>query len=161
MKAQEVAVANETRSETSHLGKSFRFKGEMSGSEDIFIDGQVEGSIHLSSQVVTIGPNGNVNAEIQAREMIVHGKLKGNAQAQDRIEVTRTGSVQGDMSMARISIQDGAFFQGRVDIRVPAAAIPIRTPTPAPVAVGATAATGASAGSSSSSNIQPSLLEKK
>lgn len=157
MNAQEVAVPNESRSESSHLGKSFRFKGELSGTEDIFIDGQVEGSIHLSSQVVTIGPNGNVNAEIQAREMIVHGKLKGNAQAQDRIEVTRTGSVQGDMSMARISIQDGAFFQGRVDIRVPAAAIPIRTP----VAAAATAAAAPVPGGGTSSSLQPSLLEKK
>lgn len=149
-------MPNETRSETSHLGKSFRFKGEMSGTEDIFIDGQVEGSIHLSSQIVTIGPNGNVNAEVQAREMIVHGKLKGNAQAQDRIEVTRTGSVQGDMSMARISIQDGAFFQGRVDIKVPAAAIPIRTPVAVPVAAASAPATVGAAG-----GMQPSLLEKK
>lgn len=136
-------MPNDPRSEASHLGKSFRFKGDITGSEDIYIDGQVEGTIQLPAQSVTVGPNGSVSAHIQARELVVHGKLKGNAQAQDRIEVSRTGSVEGDMSMARISIQDGAFFQGRVDIRAagaPAASAPVRAAAPAPAASAASAA---------------------
>ncbi|MGH9392897.1 MAG: bactofilin family protein [Terriglobales bacterium] len=111
-----MATANPVRLESSHLGKSFRFKGDITGTEDIFIDGEVEGSIQLPGQLVTVGPHGAVNADIQARELVVHGKVKGNAKAHDRIEVSRTGSVLGDLAMSRISIQDGAFIQGRVDI---------------------------------------------
>lgn len=113
-----VATSNPARPETSHLGKSFHFKGDITGTEDIYIDGEVEGTIQLPNQVVTVGPNGTVSAEIHARELVVHGKVRGNTKAQDRIEVSRSGSVLGDMAMARISIQDGAFIQGRVDIRV-------------------------------------------
>ncbi|MGH9412475.1 MAG: bactofilin family protein [Terriglobales bacterium] len=113
-----MATTNPARPESSHLGKSFQFKGDISGTEDIYIDGEVEGTIQLPNQIVTIGPNGSVSADILARELIVHGKVKGNANAQDRIEVGRSGSVLGDMAMARISIQDGAFIQGRVDICV-------------------------------------------
>ncbi|MGN6592229.1 MAG: bactofilin family protein [Terriglobales bacterium] len=113
-----MATSNPARPETSHLGKSFHFKGDITGTEDIYIDGEVEGSIQLPNQVVTVGPNGTVSAEIHARELVVHGKVRGNTKAQDRIEVSRSGSVLGDMAMARISIQDGAFIQGRVDIRV-------------------------------------------
>lgn len=111
-------TSNPTRPESSHLGKSFHFKGDITGTEDIYIDGEVEGTIQLPNQIVTIGPNGSVNADVLARELVVHGKVKGNAKAQDRIEVGRSGSVLGDMAMARISIQDGAFIQGRVDICV-------------------------------------------
>jgi cytoskeletal protein CcmA (bactofilin family) len=120
-----VSTPTSARPESSHLGKSFKFKGDIIGSEDIYIDGEVEGTIQLPNQVVTVGPNGHVHADIQARELLVQGKVKGNAKAQDRIEVARSGSVLGDLSMARISIQDGAFIQGRVDIRTagaPAAA---------------------------------------
>ncbi|MGH9487998.1 MAG: bactofilin family protein [Terriglobales bacterium] len=148
-----MATINPARPESSHLGKSFHFKGDISGTEDIYIDGEVEGTIQLPNQIVTIGPNGAVSADIQARELIVHGKVKGNAKAQDRIEVGRSGSVLGDMAMARISIQDGAFIQGRVDIRVAGAAAPgqpqraeaaaaaaaaAAPPTPVPVPVPAT-----------------------
>lgn len=114
---------NDSRSENSHLGKTIHFKGTISGTEDVSIDGEVEGTIELGSHAVIVGPHGNVSAAVQARELIVHGKLKGNAQARDRIEVSRTGSVLGDLAMARISIEDGAFIQGRVDIRVANAAV--------------------------------------
>lgn len=124
-------TSNPTRSESSHLGKSFHFKGDITGTEDIYIDGEVEGTIQLPNQIVTIGPNGTVNADVLARELVVHGKVKGNAKAQDRIEVGRSGSVLGDMAMARISIQDGAFIQGRVDICVGGNAA---SPVPPPAA---------------------------
>ena len=118
-------MANDTRTEGSHFGKSFRFQGDISGAEDLFVDGTVDGTIQLSGQVVTIGPAGSVNADVQARDLVVHGKLKGNAKASDRIEVSRTGSVLGDLAMARIAIQDGAFIQGRVDIRAVGGAAPL------------------------------------
>ena len=127
-----MAPGTDSRSDSSHLGKSFRFKGDIHGSEDLYIDGQVEGTVQLPGQVVTVGPQGSVSAEVQSRELLVHGKLKGNARAHDRIEVSRTGSVLGDLAMTRISIEEGAFIQGRVDIR-------------AANALGATAPTGAAA----------------
>ncbi|MGH9466019.1 MAG: bactofilin family protein [Terriglobales bacterium] len=159
-----MGTSNLARPESSHLGKSFRFKGDISGTEDIYIDGEVEGTIQLPNQVVTIGPNGNVSAEIQARELVVHGKIKGNAQAQDRIEVGRSGSVLGDLAMARISIQDGAFIQGRVDICVvgkpttaePPAAAPAEPPAE-PVA--STAAAAAGAKPATGPNLQGRLLD--
>ncbi|HEY7856134.1 MAG TPA: polymer-forming cytoskeletal protein [Terriglobales bacterium] len=131
--------------ESSHLGKSFHFKGDISGSEDIFIDGKVEGTIQLPGQIVTVGQNGEVSADIDARELVVHGKLKGNAKASDRIELARTGSVQGDLAMARISIQDGAFMQGRVDIRSGQAA-PAATPPSTASRPAMASATSASSG---------------
>ncbi|MGH9476818.1 MAG: bactofilin family protein [Terriglobales bacterium] len=149
-----MATPNPARPETSHLGKSFHFKGDIVGTEDIYIDGEVEGTIQLPNQIVTIGPNGSVNADIQARELIVHGKVKGNAKAQDRIEVGRSGSVLGDMAMARISIQDGAFIQGRVDIRVAGAAA-AQTSVPPPPAAAAPAASGGS------NPLQGKLLDRR
>lgn len=145
-----MATSSGGRPEGSHLGKTFHFKGDISGGEDIYIDGDVQGTIQLSGQVVTVGAHGTVNAEVQARDLVIHGKLKGNARAQDRIEVTRSGSVLGDLAMARISIQDGAFIQGRVDIHsvasanaaaaaasAPVAARPVPVAAPAPAAAAA------------------------
>jgi cytoskeletal protein CcmA (bactofilin family) len=131
--------------ESSHLGKSFHFKGDISGSEDIYIDGKVEGTIQLPGQIVTVGQHGEVSADIDSRELVIHGKLKGNAKASDRIELARTGSVQGDLAMARISIQDGAFMQGRVDIRSGQTA-PATTPPPTAPRPAIASATTASAG---------------
>lgn len=134
---------NDSRSENSHLGKTIRFNGTISGADDVVIDGEVEGTIQLGAHQVVVGPHGNVAADVQARELVVHGKLKGNAQARDRIEVSRTGSVLGDLAMARISIEDGAFMQGRIDIRAANAAVTAPAPAaPAPVEA-ATAAVGA------------------
>jgi len=144
-----------TRLDSSQIGKTIRFKGNISGTEDIFIDGEVEGSIQLPGQLVTVGPNGAVNADIAARELVVQGKVKGNAKAQDRIEVSRTGSVLGDLAMARISIQDGAFIQGRVDIQAAPAAAPAPRPAPAPVAAAPALAAPAA------QPAQASLLDRK
>lgn len=161
-----MAIDN-ARSEASHLGKTLRFKGDITGSEDIFIDGEVEGKIQFIGQVVTVGPNGNVSAEVQARELVVQGKLKGNCKAQDRIEITRTGSVLGDMAMARISIQDGAFIQGRVDIRSgdatsahsPAPHPPVVRTVPAPS--GGVVAVPVGVATSPTGPQQTSLLDRK
>lgn len=159
-----MATSNSARPETSHLGKSFHFKGDITGTEDIYIDGDVEGTIQLPNQIVTIGPNGTVNAEIQARELVVHGKVKGNAKAQDRIEVGRSGSVLGDMAMARISIQDGAFIQGRVDIRVAGTAAPAAAGTAASAAAAQTASSAPTAPAAATGNTSPlqgKLLDRR
>jgi len=151
-----VAIDNIARSEGSHLGKTIHFKGDISGGDDLSVDGEVQGSIQLPGQIVVVGPHGNLSAEVQAREIVVHGKLKGNAKAQDRIEVSRSGSVLGDLAMSRISIQDGAFIQGRVDIRVAEAAA---APGARPAAVPAVTATPAAAAAAMPQ--QPSFLDRK
>ena len=103
------------------IGKSLIVKGELSGSESLYIDGKVEGAINLPGNRVTIGRNGQVAANISAREIVVLGKVRGNCQAADRIDIRAEGSLTGDVIAARISIEDGAFFKGGIDIRKPGA----------------------------------------
>lgn len=128
-------------SEVATIGKSVVVKGELSGSEDLIVDGEVEGSIALRGQTLTIGPNGRVRANIEARNVIVHGRVNGDIHASERVELRKTASLAGDISTARISIDDGAFFKGGIDIQKPepstkpeakpqatAAAAPVSTP---------------------------------
>ncbi len=103
--------------EIATIGKSVVVKGELSGSEDLIVDGEVEGSITLRGQSLTIGPNGRVRANIEARNVIVHGRLDGNIHASDRVELRKSASLTGDIFTARISIEDGAFFKGGIDIQ--------------------------------------------
>ncbi|HMD16774.1 MAG TPA: polymer-forming cytoskeletal protein [Terriglobales bacterium] len=106
-----------TTSDQATIGKSLVIKGEVTGSESLYIDGRVEGSINLSGNRVTIGRNGVVSANINAREIVVLGKVKGNLTASDRVDIRSDGSLTGDVVAARISIEDGAFFKGGIDIR--------------------------------------------
>ena len=99
------------------IGKSLVIKGEVTGSESLYIDGRVEGSIHLPGNRVTVGRNGQVSASITAREIVVLGKVRGNMTASDRVDIRAEGSLSGDVAAARISIEDGAFFKGGIDIR--------------------------------------------
>jgi cytoskeletal protein CcmA (bactofilin family) len=101
------------------IGKSVVVKGELSGSEDLIVDGEVEGSITLRGQSLTLGPNGRVRANIEARNVIVHGRVDGDIHATDRVELRKSASLTGDISTARISIEDGAFFKGSIDIQKP------------------------------------------
>jgi cytoskeletal protein CcmA (bactofilin family) len=105
--------------EQATIGKSLVVKGEVSGSESLFIDGKVEGSINLPGNRVTVGRNGQVAANVMAREIVVLGKVRGNCQATDRVDIRAEGSLTGDVIAARISIEDGAFFKGGIDIRKP------------------------------------------
>ena len=93
------------------IGKSLVVKGELSGSESLYIDGKVEGAINLPGNRVTVGRNGQVAANITAREVVVLGKVRGNIQASDRVDIRSEGSLTGDVVAARISIEDGAFFK--------------------------------------------------
>ena len=103
------------------IGKSLVVKGELSGSESLYIDGKVEGAINLPGNRVTVGRNGQVAANISAREVVVLGKVRGNIQASDRVDIRSEGSLTGDVVAARISIEDGAFFKGGIDITKPGA----------------------------------------
>src|SRR6201993_2560870 len=98
------------------IGKSVVIKGELSGSEDLYVDGQVEGSISLKNYSLTVGPNGQVKASVDAKGVVVQGKLEGNVQASDRVELRKSAVVTGDITTQRISIEEGAYLKGKVDI---------------------------------------------
>lgn len=116
--------------EQATIGKGLFIKGEITGSESLFIDGKVEGSILLNGNRVTVGRNGQVAASITAREVVVLGKVRGNVTASDRVDIRAEGALTGDVAAARISIEDGAFFKGGIDIRKPDAK-PAAANTPA------------------------------
>jgi cytoskeletal protein CcmA (bactofilin family) len=101
------------------IGKGLVIKGEISGSESLFVDGKVEGTINLPGNRVTIGRNGQVAANITSREIVVLGKVRGNITATDRVDIRSEGALTGDVTAARISIEDGAFFKGGIDIKKP------------------------------------------
>jgi cytoskeletal protein CcmA (bactofilin family) len=111
------AALNTTEQAT--IGKSLVIKGEVTGSESLYIDGRVEGAINLAGNRVTVGRNGVVNANVVAREIVVIGKVKGNLNASDRVDIRNEGSLTGDVIAQRISIEDGAFFKGGIDIQKP------------------------------------------
>ena len=100
----------------ARLGASLHVKGEITGSEDLHIDGTVEGSVNLEDRRLTVGATAKVTADVTAREVVVFGNVKGNLKAKDRIEIKKDGSVVGDLSTARIMIEDGAYFKGSIEI---------------------------------------------
>lgn len=106
-----------TPSEQATIGRSLVIKGEIVGSESLYIDGKVEGTITLTDNRVTIGRNGNVTANINAKEVVVMGKLHGNVQVNDRVDIRAEGTMTGDVVAHRLSIEDGAFFKGSVDLK--------------------------------------------
>ena len=105
------------RGEMTLIGKSVVIKGELSCSEDLYIDGQVEGTIDPKGKGLTIGPNGRVKANVNACAVIVQGKLEGNIQASDRVDLRQSAVVMGDIATQRISIDEGAYFKGSVNIQ--------------------------------------------
>ncbi len=101
---------------SAQIGKTLVMKAEISGSEDLFIDGEVAGSVELKDHNLTIGVNGKVDANVVARNIIVHGTLRGNVQASEKVEIRKTGSLLGDLTTAGVTIEDGAYFKGSIDI---------------------------------------------
>ncbi len=101
---------------TARLGASLHIKGEITGNEDLQVDGTVEGLVQLDERKLTVGPSAKVTADIIAREVVVYGNVKGNVRAKDRIEIKKDGAVNGDLTTARIMIEDGAYFKGSIEI---------------------------------------------
>jgi cytoskeletal protein CcmA (bactofilin family) len=111
------------------IGESIHIKGELTGNEDLIVDGHVEGKISLEGHALTIGASAKVSADIRSKAVVVHGQVVGNITAADRIEITPSGSVQGDLRAQRVALADGATFKGTIDMK----------PAPSPERVAATA----------------------
>jgi cytoskeletal protein CcmA (bactofilin family) len=101
---------------SARIGSSLQIKGQITGSEDLQIDGIVNGPISLSGHELTVGPTAQLTSEIHAGEILVHGKVVGNVHARGRVDIKSEGSITGDIECARISIEDGAHFKGRIEI---------------------------------------------
>ena len=100
-----------------NIGKSVIIKGELSGSEDLTIEGQVEGKIELKQNVLTIGPNARIKAQVFAKTVVIQGEVHGNVTASERVEIKDSGSIDGDVSAPRVAISDGAHFRGSIDMQ--------------------------------------------
>jgi len=103
----------------AQIGKSVVIKGELSGSEDLYVDGQVEGSVALEGNSLTVGPNGQVRASVAAKGVVIQGKVEGNIQAGERVELRKSALVTGDITTKRISIEEGAYLKGKVEVQRP------------------------------------------
>jgi cytoskeletal protein CcmA (bactofilin family) len=99
-----------------NIGKSVVIKGELNGSEDLTIEGHVEGKIELRDHVLTIGPNGRIKAELFAKSVVVLGEVIGNVSASEKVDIRENGSVEGDITSPRVAIAEGAHFRGSVDM---------------------------------------------
>jgi len=147
---------NEAHAEVAHIGKSVVVRGELSGSEDLFLDGEVEGSIELHDHHLTIGPHGRVRASVNAREVVVHGELNGNVRGAERVELKKSATLTGDIITQRVVIEDGAFFKGSIDTQRQAATAEPKRETVEAIAAGAFGSQP-----SGSSAPEPTLVEQK
>ncbi len=105
------------RTDVAHIGKSVIIKGELSGSEDLYLDGEVEGNIDLHNHNLVIGPNGRVRANVFAKDVVIHGTVDGSVTGVNKVELKKSALLNGDIMTQRIVIEDGAFFKGSIDIR--------------------------------------------
>ena len=156
--------------DVGHIGKSVHIRGELTGSEDLYLDGEVEGTIDLRDHSLIIGPNGKIKAGIVARDLIVHGKVEGNITASGRVELRKSCTLIGDVSTQRIVIEDGAFFKGAIDIKEKDFKQESRKPMAAAASVsmgsgsinsGSSGSSTGVAGYSASSSAQGSFLDGK
>ena len=133
------------------IGKTVLIKGQVMSREDLTIDGEVEGSVELQENRLTVGPHGKLQAGVKAREVIVLGTVHGNVETSDKIEIRKDARVVGDLKTARIVIEDGAYFKGSIDIIKPELAKPTSPPKQAaqqPAAANASAGSPVAAGNS-------------
>jgi cytoskeletal protein CcmA (bactofilin family) len=114
-----------------NIGKSVVIKGELNGSEDLTIEGHVEGKIELRDHVLTIGPNGKIKAELHAKAIVVLGEVIGNVSASEKVDIRENGSVEGDITSPRVAIAEGAHFRGSVDMAQKASKPVAPRPVPA------------------------------
>ena len=110
-------AGNSMEKDIVNIGKSVVIKGELNGSEDLTIEGHVEGTIQLREHVLTIGPNGRIKAQVFAKSVIVLGEVNGNITATDKVDIRDNGSVEGDLIAPRIAIAEGAHFKGSIDMQ--------------------------------------------
>ena len=148
-------TSEQNRTDVAHIGKSVVIKGELSGSEDLYVDGEVEGSIELHDHNLTVGPNGRIRASVNAKEVIIQGRVDGNVTGTDRVELRKSAVLAGDIVTQRIVIEDGAYFKGGIDIRkeqssrreqashaTSTAVTPVAPPSSSPVAAPASSTRG-------------------
>ncbi len=133
---------------TATIGKSVKVVGKIFAKEDLYVDGDVEGTIETPENKVTVGPNGRVQADISAREAVIIGQVQGNVETSDKVDLRKDAKLVGNITTARISIEDGAVFKGSIDIRKPevkstatVTATPAARPAEAPAAASAGSAT--------------------
>lgn len=113
-------MSTQGTNQLARIGKSVVIKGEISGSEDIYVDGQLEGSISLNGNSLTVGPDGRVRANVTAKNITVSGSIEGNLHVSERTEMRKSAVVTGDVQTRRIAIEEGAYFKGKLEILVEA-----------------------------------------
>ena len=140
-----------------NIGKSVVIKGELNGSEDLTIEGHVEGTIQLKEHVLTIGPNGKIKAQVFAKSVVILGEVTGNVTASEKVDIRDNGSVDGDIAAPRVAIAEGAHFRGSIDMQRPGGATksaekaeskPAAAAPSQPAATSPTTTSGATAGAS-------------
>jgi cytoskeletal protein CcmA (bactofilin family) len=127
-------ISHQMEKDIVNIGKSVVIKGELNGSEDLTIEGHVEGTIQLRDHVLTIGPNGRIKAQVFAKSVIVLGEVTGNVTASDKVDIRDNGSVDGDIVSPRVAIAEGAHFRGSVDMQRKAGAAAQKPAAGAPAA---------------------------
>jgi cytoskeletal protein CcmA (bactofilin family) len=120
----------ENRVSAATVGKAVKIVGQIYSKEDLFVDGEIEGTVEALEHKLTIGPHGTVHAAIKAREVVALGNITGNVEASDKIEIHKEAKLVGDIRTARIIIEDGAYFKGSIDIVKPEPAKPPARPAP-------------------------------
>ena len=103
--------------EVVSIGKSVVIKGDLSGTEDLTIEGQVEGKIEIKQHALTIGPHGRIRAQVFAKAVVVLGEIVGNIKATEKVVIRDTGAVEGDIVAPRVAIAEGARFRGKIDMQ--------------------------------------------
>jgi cytoskeletal protein CcmA (bactofilin family) len=136
----------EPRGGAATIGKAVKVVGQIFSREDLYVDGEVEGTVEALEHKLTIGPNGTVRATIKAREVVALGAIHGNVEATDKIEIRKDAKLTGDIRTARIIIEDGAYFKGSIDIVKPEPVkAPVKAQASAPAAQAASVASAPAA----------------
>jgi cytoskeletal protein CcmA (bactofilin family) len=133
---------------TVNIGKSVVIKGELSGSEDLTIEGQVDGKIELRQNVLTIGPNGKIKAQVFAKSVVILGEVTGNVTATEKVDIRDNGSVDGDIAAPRVAIAEGAHFRGSIDMQRAGGGKATESKSESKPAAAATQTSGVAAGAS-------------
>lgn len=147
--------------EVAHIGKSVVVRGELSGSEDLYVDGEVEGSIELHDHSLVVGPNGRIRANVHAKDITIHGKVDGNLHGTDRVELKKSAVLVGDIKTQRIVIEEGAYFKGGIDIQKDTVKAEKEKAMAAAASPSYSSSSYSSSGTGSSSSAQASMAEHK